>query len=89
MNLKQQALTQARLRIESGDDTYICDALGMSEHARPEHVTELGAYINQEIDGEFSLTYWLEAQMPDKTLTSDTMRLARLAWIDKMIEIHE
>jgi len=100
MNLKLSLLTAARASIESGYDTYICDAIH-SAHEEINSGESLSAYleltrrITEEINSQFGLGDWLRNQIPDGHVTceqltrfndrSPTLRQCRLAWLDKLI----
>jgi hypothetical protein len=78
-------LRRARARIESLNLTYICNGL-----ADDESIKALGDALST--DGAFSsYNSWMREYHPELSVHNDSseMRLARLYWIDTMIEENE
>lgn len=102
MTPRQQALREARHLIDIGVTDYICFALDRVVDDSPnleEICATLKAEIGAALDSHVSLSGWLLTQM--RTLTSQdrpepyysawvgdggVAALARLAWIDRMLE---
>jgi len=82
-------LLRAKTRIESGFNTYVCNAVyNKHENMSTEHV-EILKYINHAIEGETTLSNWIERRYNIDTFdpsSSNKMIATRLAWIDWMIE---
>lgn len=89
MNRTQQALQYARAELAGGTATYICDALmyAASDHPELEDVChELMEHVAAGIAHRRTLGTWLSEQCGPWDDYSPTLHLARLAWIDKMLE---
>lgn len=91
---KLTILREAREQIESGREQYICDALDVVGCQNPQlraAADTLAAQVGDAINNNFGLHHWLDMQCPradkrDWYTQRDTMRMCRLAWLDKMIE---
>lgn len=80
---KIKVLKYARKRIESFKNDFICQALENSTKNR-RAVNYLKLYIIKQLDGNLTLSGWLEDNIEGEAYT-DNMRKIRLQWIDWMI----
>jgi len=93
MNPKQQALHKAKARLLTRRDHYICHALYMVSQHHPDLApacAELRWQIEHELGDHDTLSQWVSASgypgiMESPMYDSDFPRLARLAWIDKLL----
>lgn len=88
MNPHREALQLARAEIEKGTKRYICYALDNVVRLHPHlavAVWDLRERVEQELAPNISsLDFWLLNQ--DICVTDSQRQLARLAWIDRMLE---
>lgn len=90
MNRFQAALFHARPIVEHGPghDNYICTALVCVRREHPNlagAVEDIRRHIERELDNSSTLWSWCLWHHRQK-LTNHQLTLARLAWIDKLME---
>lgn len=88
-NIYVRLLKGARIRIEEGNDTYVCNALYNSGSALGAHnaAERIKAWIHQALNRQATLGNWLyDRGIPFDDQFPWRMRDHRVAWIDRMIE---
>lgn len=89
MNTKVRLLRRAKELIETNQEGFICLALrkAQSEPGDSAVVDALAQHIRSELEGYSYLGMWMEANgYWIAGLYHDHRTLARMAWIDKLIE---
>lgn len=84
--MRREVLQQARQIIEARTRLYICAALQLAgkRQGRLDEANSLTGDIILALEGSTSLEGWLHRQ--GITVNPEQARLARLAWLDRLIE---
>lgn len=81
----KELLTLARAHFAAGHSRFICTALRLTAQAYDTNACRLIEQIEGNLAYYFTLTTYVK-QTYGQALTDDQAYLARLAWIDKMLE---
>jgi hypothetical protein len=90
-NAKEQLAHRGSDLHMNGKQTFICHAIGLSEHSYPLEVNQLKSLIDARLEGEATYVIWLDTKYPDvydaySSTNYEQIQLSRHAWVDSLIE---